>query len=178
MLYSLGYHAEIYEDLAELISNNTEFGIVLLNGSQDGNDTIMDLRNLARDDRYFECIVYSEGLTYDLIIVSMRHGAASALKFPFEKSALHRALQDVLDHAESRMPQRHEQMAMVRKLESLTPRETTILDHLAEGKSAAESANLLGIRQCTVRHHRSNLYRKIGAKGSADAVRISVKRSR
>ena len=53
---------------------------------------------------------------------------------------------------------------------SLTPRETEVLRLLATGDSNSEIARRLGIAVHTVERHLGNLYRKIGARGRADAV--------
>ena len=53
---------------------------------------------------------------------------------------------------------------------SLTPRETEVLRLLATGDSNSEIARRLGIAVHTVERHLANLYRKIGARGRADAV--------
>jgi pimeloyl-ACP methyl ester carboxylesterase/DNA-binding CsgD family transcriptional regulator len=52
----------------------------------------------------------------------------------------------------------------------LTPRETEVLRLLATGDSNTEIARGLGIAVHTVERHLANLYRKIGARGRADAV--------
>ena len=53
---------------------------------------------------------------------------------------------------------------------SLTRRETEVLRLLATGDSNGEIARRLGITIHTVERHLANLYRKIGARGRADAV--------
>ena len=53
---------------------------------------------------------------------------------------------------------------------SLTPRETEVLRLLATGDSNSEIGRRLGIAVHTVERHLANLYRKIGARGRADAV--------
>jgi DNA-binding CsgD family transcriptional regulator/pimeloyl-ACP methyl ester carboxylesterase len=53
---------------------------------------------------------------------------------------------------------------------SLTPRETEVLRLLATGDSNSEIGHRLGIAVHTVERHLANLYRKIGARGRADAV--------
>jgi pimeloyl-ACP methyl ester carboxylesterase/DNA-binding CsgD family transcriptional regulator len=53
---------------------------------------------------------------------------------------------------------------------SLTPREYEVLRLLATGDSNTEIARKLGIAVHTVERHLANLYRKIGARGRADAV--------
>jgi DNA-binding CsgD family transcriptional regulator/pimeloyl-ACP methyl ester carboxylesterase len=58
----------------------------------------------------------------------------------------------------------------------LTPRERDVLELLAAGDSNPEIARALGITVHTVERHAANLYRKIGARGRADAVAYALRR--
>jgi DNA-binding NarL/FixJ family response regulator len=59
---------------------------------------------------------------------------------------------------------------------SLTPRELDVLKLLAQGEMNAEIASRLGISVHTVERHVANLYRKIDARGRADATAFAVRR--
>ena len=52
----------------------------------------------------------------------------------------------------------------------LTPRETEVLQALAEGAPNKVIAARLGVSEATVERHLTNLYRKLGASGRADAA--------
>jgi DNA-binding CsgD family transcriptional regulator len=54
--------------------------------------------------------------------------------------------------------------------DGLSPRELEVLRLLAAGESNAQIARRLGLSTHTVERHVANLYRKIGARGRADAV--------
>jgi DNA-binding CsgD family transcriptional regulator/pimeloyl-ACP methyl ester carboxylesterase len=57
----------------------------------------------------------------------------------------------------------------------LTPRETEVLRLLAGGESNAQIARRLGLSTHTIERHVANLYRKIGARGRADATAYAVR---
>jgi DNA-binding CsgD family transcriptional regulator/pimeloyl-ACP methyl ester carboxylesterase len=59
--------------------------------------------------------------------------------------------------------------------DGLTPRELDVLRLLAAGDSNPEIARGLGITVHTVERHAANLYRKIGARGRADAVAYALR---
>lgn len=63
-----------------------------------------------------------------------------------------------------------------RRPDTLTPRELDVLRLLGAGESNAEIAHRLGISIHTVERHAANLYRKIGARGRADAAAYAVRR--
>jgi DNA-binding CsgD family transcriptional regulator len=52
----------------------------------------------------------------------------------------------------------------------LTPRESEILDLVAEGKTNPEIAEILGIAPTTVRRHLENVYAKLGVHTRTAAV--------
>jgi DNA-binding NarL/FixJ family response regulator len=64
----------------------------------------------------------------------------------------------------------------VQPLEPLTPRETQVLELLAEGLSNKAIARQLGISDQTVKFHVSSISGKLGAANRTDAVRRAVKR--
>ena len=57
----------------------------------------------------------------------------------------------------------------------LTPRETEVLRLLADGETNAQIARRLGLSTHTVERHVANLYRKIGARGRADATAYALR---
>jgi DNA-binding NarL/FixJ family response regulator len=58
----------------------------------------------------------------------------------------------------------------------LTPREVEVLRLVAGGGTNAEIAHRLGLSVHTVERHAANLYRKVGARGRADATAYAVRR--
>jgi pimeloyl-ACP methyl ester carboxylesterase/DNA-binding CsgD family transcriptional regulator len=60
--------------------------------------------------------------------------------------------------------------------DGVTARELDVLRLLAAGDSNAEIAGRLGIAVHTVERHTANLYRKIGARGRADATAYALRR--
>jgi len=54
--------------------------------------------------------------------------------------------------------------------EALTPRETEVLRLLARGQTNLEIAQILVVREGTIKYHVKNILRKLGARSRADAV--------
>ncbi len=59
----------------------------------------------------------------------------------------------------------------------LTPREADVLNELVQGWTNKQIAQNLGVSEVTVKTHLIGLFRKIGAKNRADAVRIALART-
>lgn len=60
------------------------------------------------------------------------------------------------------------------KVDSLTARQREILIQMADGKLNKQIAFDLGLSERTVKMHRAALFRALGVKTSADAIRIAV----
>lgn len=59
----------------------------------------------------------------------------------------------------------------------LTPREADVLDALADARTAADVAAMLGITEATVRRHSANAARKLGVSTREEALRLVRERS-
>lgn len=58
--------------------------------------------------------------------------------------------------------------------DALTPRELTVLDRIVAGQRDKEIARSLSISPRTVDAHRSSIRTKLGARNTADIVRIAM----
>ena len=58
----------------------------------------------------------------------------------------------------------------------LTDREREVLTLMARGLSVAETAQQLGLTAQTVKNHRANLFRKLGARNGMEAVFLALRR--
>jgi DNA-binding CsgD family transcriptional regulator len=70
---------------------------------------------------------------------------------------------------------RVKRVAKVEEASRLTKREREVLQGLADGLSRPEVAERLFLSPDTVRSHTGRIYRKIGAKTSAEAVAIAIR---
>lgn len=59
-------------------------------------------------------------------------------------------------------------------VDSLTDRETVVLDMLANGASNKESANALGISARTIEVHRRNIKKKLGLRSTPALIRFAI----
>ena len=57
---------------------------------------------------------------------------------------------------------------------TLTPREAEVLAEIVEASSNKEAAQHLGISPRTIENHRAHIMTKLGAKNTADLVRITL----
>jgi FixJ family two-component response regulator len=104
---------------------------------------------------------------------AMKAGAIEFLTKPFRHQELLDAVRNGIEHDRSR---RAEAMALAdlqARFASLTPRERQIMGLLAEGRITKQIAGEIGISAMTVRIHRNQVISKLGARSTADLVRMA-----
>lgn len=69
----------------------------------------------------------------------------------------------------------NEKIDLMAKEKGLTKREIEILSEVMEGKTSREIGEELFIAEGTVKRHRDNLMKKIGAKNLMEVIKILVK---
>ena len=103
-------------------------------------------------------------------VKAMRAGAIDFLEKPFRDMELLERVQQALEE-DAKKRKRDTQRAQIKqRIESLSPRESQILDELARGNSTKQIARLFGISPKTVDTHRSRVLNKMQARGVVDLV--------
>jgi FixJ family two-component response regulator len=110
-----------------------------------------------------------------MTVRAMKAGAVEFLTKPFRDQDLLDAIQLGLEQDRSRRL-RHAETALLReRLESLTPREREVLPLVVSGLLNKQVAAEIGTTEATVKVHRSQLMRKMGANSLPDLVRMVEK---
>ena len=103
---------------------------------------------------------------------AMKAGAVEFLTKPFRDQELIDAITAGIDRDRA---QRHEAEALgdvQRRLESLTPREREVMALVIMGRLNKQIAADLGVSEVTVKVHRGQIMRKMGARSLPDLVRM------
>lgn len=104
---------------------------------------------------------------------AMKAGAVEFLTKPFRDQDLLDAVHHALEGDRARRQQDAETAALRARLELLTPREREVLPLLVSGLLNKQIAAEIGTTEATVKVHRSQLMRKMGADSLADLVRMA-----
>jgi FixJ family two-component response regulator len=80
-----------------------------------------------------------------------------------------------LERDRSRREREAEIAALRQRFESLTPREREVLPWVVSSLPNKQIADTIGASEATIKVHRSQLMRKMGASSLADLVRMSEK---
>lgn len=106
-------------------------------------------------------------------VKAMKSGAVEFLTKPFREQELLDAVQLAVER-NKRQRQHHKQLATLRKdFSGLTVREQEVFKLVAAGLMNKQIAADLGVSEITVKIHRGNMMRKMGAKSLAELVRMA-----
>lgn len=105
---------------------------------------------------------------------AMKFGAVDVLEKPFNGHKLLERIQEAVKLGVERRSIRTQRAAMMRRSETLTPRERQVFDLIADGKINKEIANLLGVGLKAIEKYRGNLMRKMEARTPAELARMHM----
>jgi FixJ family two-component response regulator len=104
---------------------------------------------------------------------AMKAGAVEFLTKPFRDQDLLDAVQVALDRDKVRHEGENMISVLRAKFEALTPREQEVMACVTRGLMNKQIASEIGIAENTVKVHRGNVTKKMGAKSVAELVRIA-----
>jgi len=108
-------------------------------------------------------------------VQAMKKGAVDFLSKPFNDDQLLDSVKAAILKDEQIRSSLDEEKNIMKRLESLTPREHEILTYLITGMLYKQIASELKISERTVKAHRKQVFEKVGVASIADLVRLTEK---
>ena len=108
-------------------------------------------------------------------VQAMKGGAVEFLPKPFRDQDLLDSIHTALERDRARRRQEERERILRKRFDSLTAREQEILPWIVSGLLTKQIASEIGISETTVKVHRGQLIRKMGARSLADLVRMAEK---
>lgn len=139
-------------------------------GGEDGFELLRRVKNLRTGTPVF---LLENQPAVDLAVRAVKAGASDVLTKPVDSEFIVRAVREALsqDARFAAMPSPRRPVE-VRGFAQLTPREREVLQLIAQGQSNKEAGRELGISPRTIEVHRARVMEKLGAKNTADLMRI------
>jgi len=130
-------------------------------------------RELAQANIHIPIIFITAHGDIPMTVRAMKAGAVEFLTKPFRDQDLLDAIQLALERDRARRQQEAEIAVLRERFESLTPREREVLPLVVSGLLNKQIAAEIGTSETTVKVHRGQLMRKMGADSLADLVRMA-----
>lgn len=108
-----------------------------------------------------------------MTVKAMKAGAVEFLTKPFRDQDMLDAIQVALERDRARREQDGRLAQLKTLYESLTSREQEVIGHVTAGLMNKQIAAEMGVSVITVKVHRGNVMRKMGAKSLTDLVRMA-----
>ena len=108
-----------------------------------------------------------------MTVRAMKGGAVDFLSKPFRDQDMLDAVQTAIERDRTRRQSATSTLKLRSAFDSLTSREQEIMAFVTAGLMNKQIANEIGVSEVTVKFHRSNLMRKMGAKSIAELARMA-----
>ena len=110
-----------------------------------------------------------------MAVSALKKGAADFIEKPFNNRDMVRLIESCLKQDRAAAARRAEKASLAQYLESLTQRESEVLNLIVAGKLNKQIADELSISIKTVEVHRSRVMEKMGANSVAELVQLVLK---
>ena len=174
MCYALGYHCELYANMAEMAAHPPRVGIIVARDDDEDGGVGLFLERLLALGIWLPVVATQIDPRPNQIVQAIKCGAIDYLALPVDTDRFERCLARVSKEAEDFAAARRRTIEARNRIATLSGREFEVLEHLTAGESNKVIARELEISPRTVEIHRANMMCKLRAKHAAEAVRLRL----
>jgi FixJ family two-component response regulator len=174
LLRSIGLHVELFDSAAQFLKSERPDvpSCLVLDVRLPGLSGLDFQAELIKNDIRVPIIFITGHGDIPMSVRAMKAGAIEFLTKPLREQDLLDAVQAGLDRDRARRESDKTVTELRSRYDSLTGREQEVIGYVASGLMNKQIAGEIGISEITVKVHRGNLMRKMGAKSLADLVRM------
>lgn len=174
LLRSIGLHVELFDSAAQFLKSKLPDvpSCLVLDVRLPGLSGLDFQAELIKSNVHVPIIFITGHGDIPMSVRAMKAGAIEFLTKPLREQDLLDAVQVGLDRDRARRESDKTVTELRSKYDSLTGREQEVIGYVASGLMNKQIAGEIGISEITVKVHRGNLMRKMGAKSLADLVRM------
>ena len=172
---SVGLEAQVFGSAAEFLSKKLpdEVSCLILDVRLRGVSGLDFQAELAARQIRIPIIFITAYGDIPMSVKAMKAGAVEFLTKPVREQDLLDAVRAALDRDRSRREFDQETSDLRTRFEGLSARERQIMMLVTSGLMNKQIAGEIGVSEVTVKVHRHNVMKKLGAKSLADLVRIA-----
>ncbi len=177
LVESVGLHVELFGSASEFMSSSHPevASCLVLDIRLPGISGLDFQRELGEAHIHIPIIFITGHGDIPMSVRAMKAGAVEFLTKPFRDQDLLDAIQVGLERDRVRRQRQAETAVLQERLESLTPREREVLPLVVSGLLNKQVAAEIGTTEATVKVHRSQLMKKMGADSLPELVRMAEK---
>jgi len=175
LIESVGLRCQIFESTAEFLRNKRvdDVSCLILDVRLPGLSGLEFQAELSQAQIVTPIIFISGHGDIPMTVKAMKAGAVEFLTKPVREQDLLDAVRVALNRDSARRRENDRLRDLRTRYAMLSPREREIMALVCSGLMNKEAAAKIGVSEITVKVHRHNLMKKLGAKSLAELVRMA-----
>jgi two-component system, LuxR family, response regulator FixJ len=176
LLISAEFRVRVHASAVDFLDSiaGVEVGCIVTDVRMPGIDGIEFIRRLRQQGFKVPVVVMTGHADVPLAVEAMKAGAVDFLEKPFSDDRFLEVIQSAIRASQDSPAETDEVRAVKARIQSLSERESQVLQGLVDGKANKVIAHDLEISPRTVEIYRANVMSKLKAKSLSEVIRMAL----